>query len=159
MKWLCYSKSSCSVEWNHPVPSLFGVKEATHFLMKLSWPLVSHGNMLHGNCNPWSKWRNATLAKRVLSDVNCPQCPLAALHSYSDALVFINHKLLLLGVYFCSGLTSQPRPQSRCKAAAEELPEYSPTIASHAVKVTPVLWQSCHAVKGLPGHSHIPDDK
>lgn len=41
-----------------------------------------------------------------------------------SALLFwciLNPKLLLLGVYFCSGLTSQPRPHSCCKAAAQEL--------------------------------------
>lgn len=89
----------------------------------------------------------------------CPPCLLAVLCSYSGALVFINDRVVLLGVYFCSALTSPAGPQCPCKAAAEELTENSPTITSHAVRVTPVLWQTCHALKRLPGHSHIPADK
>lgn len=88
-----------------------------------------------------------------------PRYPLAVLHAYSDALRFINHKLLLSGVYFCSGLTSQPRPWSRVQAPAEELPGNSPTTASRAVEVPPVPGQPRQAVKGLPGRSHIPADQ
>ena len=103
--------------------------------------------------------KERNLGKASAFRCKLPQCLLTVLHSFSDSLIFINHKLLLLGVYFSSGLTSQPWPQSCCKAVEEELQEKSPSITSRAGKVTPVLWQSCHAVKWLFGHSHVPPDQ
>lgn len=51
-----------------------------------------------------------------------PQCPLTVLHSYSGVLVFINHKVLFLGIYFLTSAKTSVLLQSCGRRAPRKQP-------------------------------------
>lgn len=80
-----------------------------------------------------------------------PQCPLTVLHSYSGVLVFINHKLLFLGIYFLTSAKTSVLLQSCGRRAPRKQPHHRVPCREGdlcPVAVTPcwagVVWAQPH---------------